>query len=126
MVFGEARFRSIFDTTGHGIAVLDLGGDFLEINPALREVFGYSGKELKGQSSTVLLAEAGSSSFPADVRSMAAGSISRSRGEHRLKRKDGTVAWARVSAVLIRDRSGKPDHILMMMEDVSEAGVLTE
>src|ERR1700685_1873953 len=42
----EARFRSAFETAGHGMAIVSLEGRFLEVNKAWLAIVGYSREEL--------------------------------------------------------------------------------
>src|SRR5277367_350382 len=44
----EERFRSAFETAGHGMAIVGLDGRFLEVNKAWMTITGYSRSELLG------------------------------------------------------------------------------
>ncbi|MGL4409772.1 MAG: PAS domain S-box protein [Zoogloea sp.] len=53
----EARFRQIWDASVEGLAVLDEEGRMVQVNPALRCMFGYAEDELVGQLVDILLPE---------------------------------------------------------------------
>ncbi|HLV97481.1 MAG TPA: PAS domain S-box protein [Ktedonobacterales bacterium] len=45
----EALYRGIFETTSDGLAIIDLEGHYVEVNPAVCQMFGYAREELIGQ-----------------------------------------------------------------------------
>lgn len=45
----EARYRSLFETTSDGVAIIDLKGEVILVNEALCSMVGYSQKELIGK-----------------------------------------------------------------------------
>ncbi|HWG91638.1 MAG TPA: PAS domain S-box protein, partial [Candidatus Thermoplasmatota archaeon] len=52
----EARFRALFEQALEGIAVLDLEGTFLEVNPEYARVLGYEPWELVGRHFSIVVA----------------------------------------------------------------------
>ncbi len=44
----EAKYRSLFETTSAGVAIIDLKGEVVLVNEALCNMVGYSQKELIG------------------------------------------------------------------------------
>ena len=45
----EDQFRLLFERGGVGMALLSPDGDFLQVNPALLQMLGYSASELVGR-----------------------------------------------------------------------------
>jgi len=45
----EARYRSLFETTSGGVAIIDLKGEFILVNEALCNMVGYSQNEIIGK-----------------------------------------------------------------------------
>lgn len=118
----EARFRAIFEGAGIGVALLDMEGRVQESNPALQELLGYSAEELRGKPFTDF-------SHPDDVATDVAfyeelmaqkGGVGRYRLERRYIRRDGRLGWANVTVSLVQEHRGKPQFLIVMVEDVTE------
>jgi len=116
----EARFRTVFRGAAIGIALVDINGKPLEINPALERMLGYSPEEIGSMVVSDYL-------YPEDAmtdawlfREMVAGKRDQYDIEKRYTRKDGGIVWARQSLSLVRDAEGKPEFIIAMMEDITE------
>lgn len=98
LLTSEARFRTIFESSVAGIAMLAPDGRFLQANPAFCQFLGYTLEELKQRKITDV-------THPDDVdetikrRSIARANRSRSIVcEKRYLRKDGSVFWAQLSS----------------------------
>lgn len=115
----ERSFRELFDEAPIGMAVLALDERFIRVNACFCKMVGYSAEELMDRTAEQL-------TFPADVESgrllaqeLLAGKA-RYTGEKRYVRKNGQVVWVNRTASLIRDDTGKPQHFLLMVDDISE------
>ncbi len=112
----EEQYRSIFEATSDGLAILDLAGAVVEANPAWRELHGCTYQELVGAHISSLLQ-------PPDQRFLeeflgTVGSGTAFRGRAGGVRKDGTLFHAEVNGTPFTYR-GSP-HILGVFRDVSE------
>lgn len=115
----ETRFRSIFENAALGIILLDSTGKLIESNSAVVEMLGYNREELQDiiQASTEpprLLDEP-----VARMEELKAGIIDSYSFEKPLHRKDSHVVWGRLAVSLIRGE-GDPEHILLLIEDISD------
>ena len=112
----EARYRSIFDSAGDGIAVFDEQGDFLDVNPAYCDMLGYSHDELLGMSVLDVLDpndEAAYSRFKQDLERH---DVVRREADN--VRKDGTSTHLEVYAIpFVYD--GRP-ATLGILRDITE------
>jgi PAS domain S-box-containing protein len=98
----ETRFRAIFEGAGTGIALTALDGRFLDANPALAEMLGYSVEELLRVDPSALIDDANSrAEYEPLLKSLRSGRRNRYRREVQLRRRDGSEMWvaATVSAV---------------------------
>jgi PAS domain S-box-containing protein len=98
----ETRFRAIFEGAGTGIALTALDGRFLDANPALTEMLGYSVEELRQLDPSVLVGDPKSrAEYEPLLKSLRSGRRNRYRREAQLRRRDGSEIWvaATVSAV---------------------------
>ncbi|OQY16572.1 MAG: hypothetical protein B6I36_10095, partial [Desulfobacteraceae bacterium 4572_35.1] len=101
-----ARFRTIFQSSVAGIAMLAPDGHFLQVNPAFCNALGYTEEELLGMKITDV-------THPDDIeetlnrRSIARANRSRAIVcEKRYLRKDGSVFWAQLSSTWFFDADG--------------------
>ena len=85
----EERFRTIFEATTMGIALVDKNGRIVECNPALQEMLGYSLAELVNQVFTVFVLPEDADRCKALFREMVHGKKDSYRAEKKYVRKDG-------------------------------------
>lgn len=117
----EEKFRLIFNHTGLGIGLADLNGKFIDANPALQEMLGYSSDELLKMSTSDV-------TYPEDIEyewKVLKEAILKQDSpildiEKRYIRKDGQTLWGRLFASPIRDRYGNPRFIMGILEDITE------
>jgi diguanylate cyclase (GGDEF)-like protein/PAS domain S-box-containing protein len=116
----EARFRAMFTEAALGIAIGDLEGNIVEVNPALLRMFDYTLEEFGRRN-------VGEMVHPDDVASVCQGYEQLVRGERdhfrvekRFFRSDGTEFWTHLTVSLVRDKAGTPVYQVALLEDVSE------
>ncbi len=117
---GEALFRSIFERSAVGIALIDLEGRISTCNPALAEMLGRTVGELPGRAFTDL-------SYPEDAtldlqhfEALIGGGSHHYTIEKRYIRGDGSVLWGQMTASLISGGDELPRFVIGIIEDVSE------
>jgi PAS domain S-box-containing protein len=115
----EMRFRAIFGGAAIGMALVDLEGHILEVNPAAQRISGFHQDELLGRHFRVM-------SFPGDEEpeltlfaELAAGKRDLYQLEKRFLCKDGKLLWGSLTVSLVRDEAGQPRYAIGMMEDVT-------
>lgn len=116
----EARFRSIFEYSGIGIALVAPDGVPVETNPALENLLGYTGKELGKLHFRDFTHPEDFERDLALYSDLVAGRRKRYQVEKRYIRKDGGVIWGRLTVSAVRDASGKVIFGIGMVEDISE------
>jgi PAS domain S-box-containing protein len=115
----EERFLSAFEQTAVGMAHVSDSGTWLRVNQKLCQIAGYSKAELQKLTFHDLIHPA---DLPADLdhaERMAAGEIDHYSLEERYVRKDGGIAWVRVTADAVRDFSGRLKYCVLVFEDAS-------
>lgn len=120
LLLSEEKFRSIFENSTVGVALIGLDRRCLMANPAFGKIFGYSVDEFPmiGLEKIAL---------PDDLE------LSRSimqevldgegKAVHLTKRylhQDGHTIWAEVSAVLMYDADGSPSYFIIHVNDITE------
>ena len=113
----QEKFRSIFENSAAGVALVGLDGRYMMVNPAFCEIFGYSAGEL-------LTFDLVNNTHPDDIEitNKIVDELLNNRGKGlryatRYIHKDGHVIWAEVSSVLVFDANDKPFYFIKHVID---------
>jgi PAS domain S-box-containing protein len=116
----EEKFRSVFEHSGVGMAIVAPDGRLLTVNPAITRIFGYSEQELLEMNFADI-------TYPEDVREslelcerLQSGATSHYELEKRYIGKDGRIVWGRLNVSCVRDASGAPLYALAQLNDITE------
>lgn len=116
----EERFRAMFNQAAVGITLVSLDGQFLQINPALCEITGYSHDELMQMNFQDI-------THPEDLEvdwenaaRVLAREISGYTLEKRYLCKDGSIVWVNLTASVVWDEEGNPKYAVGIIEDISQ------
>ena len=117
----EQKFRAVFEGAEFGIAVSELKGDRVTVNPAYRHMLGCTADEMSSLSIFDKL------THPDDVESdmnsfkrLAGGELDHLHLDKRYLLRDGRLVWANVKLSLVRDAAGIPQYILGLAADITE------
>ena len=116
----EIRFRTIFESASLGINLVDLKGCFLQANPALQEMLGYSEDELHQLTIFDIIHAEDITTSQAYFEQLASGEKEHYRVEKRFLHKNGQPLWVRLSMSPIYDLDGKPQFVIGLVENISE------
>jgi PAS domain S-box-containing protein len=116
----EARFRTIFEATTMGIALVDKDGRIIECNPALQRMLGYSQAELVNQMFTAFILPDDASRCKALFQKLVQGGEDSYQGEKKYVRKDGRTAWGRLNLSLLRGAKAEDHLAICMIEDITD------
>jgi PAS domain S-box-containing protein len=123
----ETRFRSLFEQAAVGVAQMDLSGTWRLANRRLAEILGYDDPaELIGQRHATITHP---DDLPEDLRIIAAAIAARQpiiRRQKRYLRRDGSPVWVVVTVSVVFDESGRPSHLVSVVEDITERRVAEE
>jgi PAS domain S-box-containing protein/diguanylate cyclase (GGDEF)-like protein len=117
----EARFRAIFRSVGVGMALGDLEGRLVEVNPTLARMLGARESELQGTAVTDLTHPEDADMEAEFHRQLMEGRRAQYRVEKRFIRPDGGMVPARVTVSGIEDSAGTLRYTIAMVEDLSLA-----
>ena len=115
----EARFRAMYENAAIGIAVIDLGGYILQVNPAAQRMVGHAEDELIGAHFSAFSDPAKRERETLVLDQLARGEINTYRGEKGFRTTEGRDVWVRLSISLVRDGEGAPSFIFGMLEDIT-------
>lgn len=115
----EERFRRIFDESSVGIVIVGVDGRFVRANRAFREFIGFSEEELTRMTFSDITHPEHREQDQIEVGRVLAGDIPRYVTDKRYLRKDGSLAWGRVTVSLMRGGKGVPKYFLSMIDDTT-------
>jgi PAS domain S-box-containing protein len=117
----EERWRSMFEASAVGIAVLDRQHHFAATNAAFQKMLGYSGEELQSLGPMDITHEEDREITQKMIEDAQSGKRQDYPSEKRYCRKDGKMIWARVSAAHTLDSRGSLEGgIPAIIEDITE------
>ncbi|WP_250453032.1 PAS domain S-box protein [Caballeronia sp. ATUFL_M2_KS44] len=114
----EARFRTIFEQTPTGTAIVALDGRFIEVNSHLCQMLGYSADELLALTFQQITFVEDLEEDLQHLRQLVAGVIATYTIEKRYVRRDGTHLWVQLHVALVRTHNGDPLHVIAVVEDI--------
>jgi PAS domain S-box-containing protein len=115
-----AGFDWIWERSGLAILLLDLAGVVLKANPTSLRAFGYKEEELLRQHFEQLCHEEDRAALRGEIARVASGQPESSEAQRMMLAADGEPLWARTRTGLVRDLAGRPDHLMVLLEDVAE------
>lgn len=116
----ELLFRKIFRYASTGIAITDWSGKFEQCNPAYCRLVGYTEDELKSIDFSALIHPDDLEANLQEIEDLKSGNVPDFIVENRYVRKDGSVVWAQKFVSVLPDETGKPAHILALINDITE------
>ncbi len=112
-------YRSTFEHSLTGIALLGADGSLREVNPALCRMLGYSRQELLQLEFTAVNHPEDLAATVEHHHELLNGDIPYLEEERRYIRKDGSVLWGLLCLTLVRDAEGRPSYIIANLQDIT-------
>ncbi len=115
----EARYRTLIQSMGEGLIMVDDSDVIRFVNPQICRMLGYSEEEMLGQNAAALLLR------KEDQAAMAERNRRRSSGiaegyEVEQRRKSGEFVWTRFSATPVVDADGRVTGSMAIVADITE------
>ena len=111
-------FKDVFNASPIGIAVENLEGQPLFVNPAFCSFLGFSQEELRNKHFMDFSPREDAEKDWALFQQLRAGSIDHYQLEKRYFRKDGSLVWGRLSISLLK--SHPSPLVIAMVEDITD------
>lgn len=118
----EARklFETAFTNAPNGMALVELDGHFLRVNPAMCELTGYSAEELTTMRVTDI-AHPDDFQDQVDLANRAlSGGFENYSMEKRFIRKNGETIWLLVAASLVTSTTGESPYVIAQVTNISD------
>ena len=116
----EERWRTLFENSSAGIALIRADGRCFAANFAFQKMLGYSEQELQRLTTLDLTLEEDRAADEALRAEAVAGQWRHYRVERRFRRKDGSVIWTDVSAVSVPAAKSDSGFFAAVIVDISE------
>jgi PAS domain S-box-containing protein len=116
----EARFLETFTSAAVGMAIVALDGSWLEVNPALCQIVGYSEAELQATNFQAITHSEDLDSDLAKVEQLLSGQISSYQMEKRYIHKQGSLIWINLSVSLVKNQYDQPLYFVALVENINE------
>lgn len=116
----ERQFRHLFEQAPMGIALEDMQGRLLFVNPALCSMLGYTEGEMRALSCDRFADPEDSADDWALFKELEAGHRDSYQIQKRYLRKDGEKVWGRLSVSRLRLQITDMPLVMAMVEDITE------
>ena len=122
----ETQFRTAFELSPLGIALIDLEGRFIDVNPAFCHTVGRVEEDLIGHDAITLVVPEDRERVVAHGTERIEGSGDRFPEPVRLLDADGRQVWVLMDTSLVNDHDGEPSYFIALITDVTERKKLEE
>jgi PAS domain S-box-containing protein len=116
----EMRFRVIFNQAAVGITLVALDGHFIQVNPAMCDITGYSRAELLQLTVQEISHPEEQQSDSAYLQRVIQGEINGYSVQKRFFCKNGSIVWVNVTVSIVWDSNGSPKYGIGIIEDISD------
>lgn len=116
----ETLLNSTFAQAAVGMALLSFEGAWLQVNPRLCEMLGYSEHDLLQTSFQQLTYPEDLAADLVQVQQLLAGKIATYTMDKRYLHANGAIIWGELTVSLMRDQHGQPLHFLSVINDINE------
>ncbi len=111
-----ARYEALYECGHVGILTLDTTGQIQDGNPALRALSGYDEEDLSSMEYVKLFEQGDQAEVLEEIRQLSEGASAIRTETRNLRTKGGSTRTVSTLSVLIRDGSGEPNHIFIILE----------
>lgn len=115
----EMKFRQIYEQSMIGISIANLQGQFLDGNPAVLKLLGYTLEEYTQLSIRQISYPEDSAKNLALYQELWGGKRESFIMEKRNLHKDGHFVWGMLTCTIVRDADGMPQFSIGMFEDIT-------
>jgi PAS domain S-box-containing protein len=115
----EARFRGLYESSPHGVDIVDGEGYVLQANDALARMLGWDASELIGRRFADFTHPEDAAEDLALFEELLAGERDSYRIEKRYLRPDGSVVWVDLTAFGVRDGEGRVEFAIGLVVDIT-------
>ena len=116
----EARFRTAFENSAVGMALIGLDGKTIETNTVMAKMLGYDRSEILGKAVQEVMHPDDFEEHKSLFVKLLERKVQYGDSERRLIRKNGAVINTQVWSTIHKDEHGKPLYLISIVRDISE------
>lgn len=116
----EEQFKGAFELSSIGMGLMDLDGNWKEVNDKLCDILGYSKDEFKSLSFKDITFGKDLNDGLLLMKKLISGEIHNFNIEKRYVHKNRSLVWAFLSVALVRNKKGEPMNFVSQIIDFSE------
>ncbi|MBX9628826.1 MAG: PAS domain S-box protein, partial [Gemmataceae bacterium] len=120
LAVSQGQLRELFDQAALGMALLSPDRHFLRVNQAFCDLVGYPAEELLAKSVPEITHPDDRDRDADPVARLLAGDLPTYRREKRYVHAGGRAVWVRKNVSVVRDPAGRPVHLVLQVQDVTE------
>jgi PAS domain S-box-containing protein len=115
----EERSRRAIQSAGIGVAIVDMDGRWVEVNPAFERMFGYEAADLVGRATAELAHPEDLDAVRTAFDRVLKGGAAALDAQHRYLHRTGAIVWTQANVAMMQDAAGHPDCLIVHLRDVS-------
>jgi len=115
----ESIFSGVFNDSGIGMAIVSLNGRWIDINPYLLQLFGYTRGELLQKTFQDITHPDDLEADLSLLEQVLAGTIDTYKMEKRYFHKEGHIIWTMLTVSIVRRENGDPRFFVSQVEDIT-------
>ncbi|MHA1221036.1 MAG: PAS domain S-box protein, partial [Candidatus Heimdallarchaeota archaeon] len=119
LIISERRALGLFELTNDAIFIINMNGEYADLNQRAAELLGYNRHDMIGRSLFDFIVDSELESSKKKLEDLIAGRILPIY-ERRFKRRDGSTFPAEINAAIVQDEDGNPAYIQSAMRDITE------
>ncbi|RZI42609.1 bifunctional diguanylate cyclase/phosphodiesterase [Herbaspirillum sp. HC18] len=116
----EERFRLLYENAPMGIVLIDENGVFTTANQEFLKMTGYAPEEIRGMTNSQTTLPEEDAVASDRLEQLLAGKRMINRNERHLVCRDGSAIWIRLTSTMMRDKQGKPQWGMGIIENIDE------
>jgi PAS domain S-box-containing protein len=122
----EAEFRVIFDNAAIGMTLVDANGRLIRTNPAMARLLQYTGAEMENINFVDITHPDDVASSASLFKELVEGKCEGYRIKKRYVRKDGEICWTWLTTSPLRQKDGRMQYCVSMIEDITQQEMTQE
>ncbi len=116
----EEQFRLLFEQAPIGMVISSIVGKILKVNAAFHSALGYTESEILEKKIKDLTFLEDQNTDAIIQEKLVEGIEQSAYYEKRMVRKDGEIIYVIVEAVLVKNKEGRPSHVIEQVIDITE------
>ena len=115
----QDRSRRAILSAGIGMAIVDMEGRWVEVNPAFERMFGHQADDLIGRATAELAHPEDLDSVRLAFERVLTGETPALDAQHRYLHRSGAIVWAQANVAMMQDDAGQPNYLIVHLRDIS-------